>query len=122
MTSTRHVTAVLLLTAFAAVACSKTDESPQAKTAPPDAAQEKPVPATGAAGQTDEEGVVPTATAPITAPSSFADGEAAYQARKYSDATVIFEAYTERRPANAWGHYMLGLSAWKSGDLSKSEK
>jgi tetratricopeptide (TPR) repeat protein len=53
---------------------------------------------------------------------SFADGEAAYRARKYSDATAIFESYTERRPANPWGHYMLGLSAWKSGDVAKSEQ
>ena len=53
---------------------------------------------------------------------SFADGQAAYQARKYSDATAIFERYTGQRPANAWGHYMLGLSAWKSGDLAKSEQ
>ena len=46
----------------------------------------------------------------------------AYQARKYSDATAIFDRYTIERPANAWGHYMLGLSAWKSGDLAKSEQ
>ena len=62
------------------------------------------------------------ATPKITGPVSFADGEAAYQARKYSDATAIFERYTEQRPDNAWGHYMLGLSAWKSGDLAKSEQ
>jgi superkiller protein 3 len=43
-------------------------------------------------------------------------------ARKYSDATAIFEHYTGQRPRNAWGHYMLGLSAWKSGDLAKSEQ
>ena len=65
---------------------------------------------------------MPGATPKITGPVSFADGEAAYQARKYSDATAIFEHYTGQRPGNAWGHYMLGLSAWKSGDLAKSEQ
>ena len=53
---------------------------------------------------------------------SFGDGEAAYRARKYSDATAIFERYIVQRPNNAWGHYMLGLSAWKHGDLVKSEQ
>jgi tetratricopeptide (TPR) repeat protein len=53
---------------------------------------------------------------------SFADGEAAYRARNYSDATAIFEHYTGQRPNNPWGHYMLGLSAWKGGDLAKSEQ
>ena len=65
---------------------------------------------------------MPDATPTITGPVSFADGQAAYQARKYSDATAMFERYTGQRPANAWGHYMLGLSAWKSGDLAKSEQ
>ena len=65
---------------------------------------------------------MPNATPKITGPMSFADGQAAYQARKYSDATAIFDRYTTQRPANAWGHYMLGLSAWKSGDLAKSEQ
>ena len=60
--------------------------------------------------------------AEVTGPVSFADGEAAYQAKKYGDATAIFERYTEQRPKNAWGHYMLGLSAWKSGDLAKAEQ
>jgi tetratricopeptide (TPR) repeat protein len=44
------------------------------------------------------------------------------QAKKYGDATAIFEHYSGQRPNNAWGHYMLGLSAWKSGDLAKSEQ
>jgi tetratricopeptide (TPR) repeat protein len=120
MKRTRNVTAVLLLAAFAAVGCSKRGETPQAKTASPDAAQE-PVPAPGASKPTDGEGFVADATPKITGPVSFADGETAYQAKKYADAAAIFESYTERRPGNAWGHYMLALSAWKSGDLAKSE-
>ena len=53
--------------------------------------------------------------------SSFADGESAYSARKYAEAAAIFEGYVARRPNNAWGHYMVGLSALKNGDLAKSE-
>ena len=117
----RHVTTVLLLTAFAAVGCSKRDTS-EAKG--PDSARAKPVAAgeSLALRQTDEEGFVAEATPTITGPVSFADGETAYHARKYSDATAIFELYTGQRPDNAWGYYMLGLSAWKSGDLAKSEQ
>ncbi len=48
---------------------------------------------------------------------SFADGEVAYQARDYQLATALFGAYVERKPDNAWGHFMLGLSARKAGSL-----
>ena len=63
-------------------------------------------------------------TAPSEAPGpktvvpenvSFADGEAAYRARDYPLATALFGAYVERKPGNAWGHFMLGLSARKAG-------
>ena len=121
MKPTRHVTAVLLLAAFAAVGCSKRDETVEAKAGAAASTGVRPV-ATSGEKRTDGEGSVPNATPKIAGPVSFADGQAAYQARKYSDATAIFDHYTTQRPANAWGHYMLGLSAWKSGDLAKSEQ
>jgi Flp pilus assembly protein TadD len=49
---------------------------------------------------------------------SFADAESAFTQHRYTEATRMFEVYTQRRPENAWGHYMLGLSAWKAGDLA----
>ena len=111
--------AVLLLMACAVVGCSKRGESPKAKAdaTTPAATSGEPV----AFKHVDGEGFAENAAAKVTTPASFADGEAAYQAKNYSDATKIFEEYTARRPENAWGHYMLGLSAWKSGDLAKSE-
>jgi len=121
MKPTRHVTAVLLLAGFAAVGCSKPSETVEAKAGSAASAAVKPV-ATAGEKRIDGEGSLPTATPKITGPVSFGDGQAAYQARKYSDATAIFDRYTTERPANAWGHYMLGLSAWKSGDLAKSEQ
>lgn len=54
--------------------------------------------------------LVPTTVSFATAESAFAEG-------RYGEATRMFEAYVQRRPENAWGHYMLGLSAWKSGGL-----
>jgi tetratricopeptide (TPR) repeat protein len=124
MTRTRHLTAVLLLVAFAAVGCSNRGETPRAKKASRDAEQPKPVATRGESlplKRAVVEGSLSVATPKITGPVSFADGQAAYRGRKYSDATAIFEHYTGQRPANTWGHYMLGLSAWKSGDLAKSE-
>lgn len=54
--------------------------------------------------------------------ASYADGEAAFRAGKYHDASAIFGAYASRRPENVWGHYMRGLSAWKAGDLATAEE
>lgn len=120
MRPTRHVTAaVLLLAGSAAVGCSKSGETVEAKAASPASVAVKPVATTGEK-RTDAAGPSPTATPTITR-ASFGDGQAAYRAKQYSDATAIFDRYTTERPDNAWGHYMLGLSAWKSGDLTRSE-
>ena len=108
---------------FGIAACSRSDEATQAPPKSPEPAQGKPAaapPEPVAVKPTDGEGFIASPPPKIT--GSFADGEAAYRARKYADATAIFEGYTERRPANPWGHYMLALSAWKSGDPSKSEQ
>ena len=124
MRPTRHVTAMLLLAGFAAVGCSQRGETSPTKAESTDAAKATPV---GTAGdsrdskRTDDEGLGAAAPANITAPTTFADGKAAYDAKKYSDATAIFELYTGRRPDNAWGHYMLGLSAWKGGNVARAE-
>ena len=124
MKPTLTVTAALLLAAFGSVGCSKSGETSQAK-AKPEPALTKPVTTPRESislAKTGEEGFAPNAAPKIAGPVSFADAEAAYHARKYGDATAMFEHYTAQRPRNAWGHYMLGLSAWKSGDLAKSEQ
>ena len=48
---------------------------------------------------------------------SFAVAESTYQDKRYKEATDMFQVYVARRPENPWGYYMLGLSAWKSGQL-----
>ncbi|HET7584875.1 MAG TPA: tetratricopeptide repeat protein [Gemmatimonadaceae bacterium] len=52
---------------------------------------------------------------------SYAEAESAFTAKRFDEATAKFDAYTRGHPENAWGHYMLGLSAWKSGDLERAE-
>ncbi|MGH7568434.1 MAG: tetratricopeptide repeat protein [Gemmatimonadales bacterium] len=58
--------------------------------------------------------------AAISGPVAFADAEAAYRDKRYGEATALFTAYSERRPENPWGHYMLGLSAWKAGHADRA--
>jgi superkiller protein 3 len=123
MRTDRQLTTVLILAAFAAVGCSKPFEDSEKKTrqGPPPSAQATPVAVPNAVDSKDEEGtsgIVPTRRA---GPVSFADADAAYQAKNYKEAAGLFEQYTEQRPTNAWGHFMLGLSAWKAGDDAKAE-
>jgi predicted Zn-dependent protease len=61
-----------------------------------------------------------TETTAATVPVSYADAESAYSARNYGDAAELFASYTRARPDNPWGHYMHGLSAWKSGDTEQA--
>ena len=52
---------------------------------------------------------------------SVAEGEQAYREKRYADAAALFTTYVDQHPNNPWGHYMLGLSSWKSGDLARAE-
>ena len=52
---------------------------------------------------------------------SLTDAELAYHDKRYAEATKLFATYADQNPNNPWGHYMLGLSAWKSGDLVLAE-
>ena len=52
---------------------------------------------------------------------TFQDAEAAYHERRYLDAVDMFTAFTDRNPENAWGHYMIGLSALKAGIPDRAE-
>jgi tetratricopeptide (TPR) repeat protein len=122
MRPTRHVTAVILLAAFGAVGCSKRAEAPPAKQRPTDAAETPAMPTgtTAVVTKSESEGRGPSVG--LTIGGSFADGEVAFNARKYGEASAIYDGYVARQPKNVWGHYMLALSAWKNGDLDKSER
>lgn len=47
-----------------------------------------------------------------------AEGHAAWHARDFERATAYFSAACEESPEDAGVRYMLGLSAWKNGDLA----
>lgn len=52
---------------------------------------------------------------------TYEEAESIFFARDYGQAAELFALYTERRPENPWGFYMLGLSAWKAGEYESSE-
>ena len=61
-----------------------------------------------------------TSAAVSNAPVTYADAETSFRHGDYAEATGKFERYTRDNPDNAWGQYMLGLSAWKSGQLERA--
>jgi tetratricopeptide (TPR) repeat protein len=63
-----------------------------------------------------------TTTSPATsgAPVTYADAETAFRRGEYAEAAGKFESYTRDNLDNAWGQYMLGLSAWKSGQHQRA--
>lgn len=111
MNTNGQITAALLVATLAAVGCSRTDETQQSQRG-----QATPVSMT-----TNSSSPTPVADKTPIRSVSFADGEAAYRAGNYKDAENVFEQYTKQEPANAWGHFMFGLSASKSGDPAKAE-
>jgi len=65
--------------------------------------------------QPASDSATPASTIPQNV--SFETADSAYQQHRYQDASAMFTVYVQRRPNNPWGHYMLGLSAWKAGQL-----
>lgn len=52
---------------------------------------------------------------------TYETAESAFLEGRYEEAERLFTFYTDRRPENPWGYYMLGLSAWKAGELESAE-
>ena len=66
--------------------------------------------------------VVVTADVPAepAAPVTYAEAEAAYLDGDWDEAVFLYESFTAENPENAWGHYMLGLSHRRAGDLERA--
>jgi len=52
---------------------------------------------------------------------TYEEAESVFFERRYDEAAELFALYSEVRPENPWGYYMLGLSAWKAGDYDGAE-
>jgi Flp pilus assembly protein TadD len=120
MKGNQRITTALLVAAVAATACSKNNETQQSRVPEPQSSARMTTVAMTKDVPKEVQAVPETVARPSS--GSFNDGETAYTAGKYEDAVKLFDQYTEQKPKNPWGHYMLGLSAWKAGDLEKSEK
>jgi tetratricopeptide (TPR) repeat protein len=103
-----HLAILAALAPFAA-ACS--DAKPPVRTT---------VSSASATVAVDSAPTPPASVAAPTGPVSYADAETAYTGRRYDEAVDLFVAYSKTNPENPWGHYMLGLSAWKAGDPEQS--
>jgi tetratricopeptide (TPR) repeat protein len=103
----------LMVAGYLLAACS--DRSPD------QAAAGEPVPSTPSTATPAVPAGDEKSTLIIAGPVSFGMADSAYRSRRYDDAVALFQAYTEDQPTNAWGFYMLGLSAWKAGEREQAE-
>lgn len=110
--------AVAALLSLLAVAGCGTDEDTISK--------KKTPPATGATTETPPQPAPATeeTATPAVQPvqeATYTNSERAFLDGRYDEAVDLFTRYTEKQPDNPWGHYMLGLSAWKDGRLDVAE-
>ena len=76
---------------------------------------------TSAATPTVTAAAVNTPAEPVvTTPVSYEAAESVFGKGRYAEAAGLFADYTASHPENPWGHYMLGMSAWKAGDREKA--
>ena len=114
--STRIAQTFTLSTAIIAAACG--GEVKDVKEVVGDSTN--PVATITVPGPTDSSTGTVVSSTPTQA-VSIAEGEKVYQEKRYADAAALFSTYVDQRPNNPWGHYMLGLSSWKSGDFERAE-
>ena len=107
-------TSVALSIVFIVSACVSRGEKKKVDTTVATAAPAVVTP-DAAAGEVDSVKTEP----PVV---TFASAQTAYTQGKYAEAVESFGAYVERHPKNPFGFYMLGLSAWKQGDLDRAKE
>ena len=77
--------------------------------------------ATGAIPAVEIEADSDPEPTPEPEPVAYDQAEAAYHEGRYAEAANLFERYADENPDNVWGLYMLGLSAWKAGNLEDAD-
>jgi len=118
--SARVASATLVLAVFALAGCG-TDDDTFVKQDPKVTTEtvERSTPDTPA----PSEVVTKETVTPLVTPQevTYEVAERAFLDAHYGDAVDLFTRYTQRKPDNSFGHYMLGLSAWKDGRLDLAE-
>lgn len=119
----RWVAMALALACFLAAGACRGDDSPTPEETFTDwvyAAEENL--GTDAPADTIAEDAVPDPEIPAAARAvTYGEAEEVFRAGRHGEAIDLFSAYLDSNPGNAWGHYMLGLSAWKAGHLDIAE-
>lgn len=113
----RRAALLAVASALAGAACGRSEETSAGDSGGVIATASAAEPAPGG---TTQVAVTASATATLGA-VTYGDAERLYRSEQYGEASELFEAYTLRKPDNVWGHYMLGISAWKSGNHEKAE-
>jgi tetratricopeptide (TPR) repeat protein len=65
--------------------------------------------------------MTPDSNTVVTVEPKFTFPIDAYNAGRYDDAVTMYTAHVGEKPNDAHGWYMLGLSSWKAGDLSRAK-
>ena len=109
-------TLILTIGIATVAACDGSGETEQPVIEPTLASAEASLPTT-----TDTSAGVVTEPAFVVPENvSYEVAESAFIDKRYDEAVAMFEVYTTNKPSNPWGHYMLGLSAWKHGDRERA--
>jgi predicted Zn-dependent protease len=114
--SIRFASAALVLAAFVA-GCGTDEETLNQKTVSKN--DTKTTPSTVV--ETTPEPAPPVAVTPPAVEATYQNSETAFLEGRYDEAFDLFTIYTAKRSENPWGHYMLGMSAWKSGRLDEAQ-
>lgn len=119
--------ALLLVTGLAAcggdvqeTTTSRIDARPSTGVGKPQA-QRPPIQAAGSVDPASTPGATAAEPGLPVGPVDWETAEAAWRERDYGRAVQLFAAWSGERPDSPWGHYMLGLSHWKAGDLERAE-
>jgi len=116
---------------LAVVACggaerptAEAGEEVRERVQPPDITLPPPPPAAETVLASEDTFNEADAVGPPAAPVevTYETAESAFLEGRYDEAERLFTFYADRRPENPWGYYMLGLSAWKAGDLVSAEQ
>ena len=120
MSRSTRLTALAAILVPLAAACSNTDRP--STTSDQVTAGSTTTVSTGAISPSTSDAATPGKAGAVvgTVAPSYADAERAFHRGRYEEAASMFEAYSESNPDNAWGHYMLGLSAWKTGEHTRA--
>ncbi len=119
------VGAFLIVTYLTMAGCSDT-QTEQSRSeigrAPTPPASAAPAYTVRPASMITETPVEPTPTKHVVPDNvSYDDAESAFREKRYGEAVELFEVYAEKHSDNVWGHYMLGLSARRSGNSEQAE-